>query len=78
MLAGFNGDGATIRYLDPGMPNIVTEYGSCSEDRPGNYNACWGSVQTTNDSAKQYAWRSGVTLWCAFHHGSNATWVTWG
>jgi beta-galactosidase len=70
-VSGYNGDGATL-YMNPVKPNIVTEYGSCTEDRPGSFNACWGNVQITSDSANQFAWRSGVTLWCAFHHGSNA------
>ncbi len=70
--AGFNGDGATL-YISPAMPNMVTEYGSCQEDRPGTYTACWGSsLQTADDSAVEYPWRSGISLWCAFHHGSNA------
>ena len=69
-VAGFNGDGA-INYINPAMPNMVTEYGSCLENRPGTYTACWFQLQTQNDSAVQYPWRSGVALWCAFHHGSN-------
>ena len=71
-VAGYNGDGAVL-YLNPAWPSMVTEYGSCAEDRPGNYTACWGDMvtQTQNDSPIQYAWRSGVALWCAFHHGSN-------
>ncbi len=69
-VAGYNGDGATL-YINPGFPNMVAEYGSCTENRPGNYTACWGSLQVTNDSPDQYAWRSGASLWCGFHHGSN-------
>jgi beta-galactosidase len=71
-VAGYNGDGAVL-YLNPAWPSMVSEYGSCTEDRPGNYTACWGDMvtQTQNDSPIQYAWRSGVALWCAFHHGSN-------
>ena len=71
-VAGYNGDGASL-YINPGFPNLVAEYGSCKEDRPGNYNACWGSdLQLSGDSTIQYAWRSGVALWCGFHHGSNS------
>ena len=69
-VAGFNGDGA-INYINPAMPNLVAEYGSCVENRPGAYTACWFQLQTQNDSPIQYAWRSGAVLWCAFHHGSN-------
>jgi len=78
-VAGVNGDGATIStYQNPGVPTLVTEYGSCSENRPGNYNACWGSVQTVNDSAIQYPWRSGVVLWCGFHYGDYTNYGTTG
>jgi hypothetical protein len=69
-VAGFNGDGA-INFINPGMPNLVAEYGSCTENRPGNYTACWFQLQTQNDTVIKYAWRSGAALWCAFHHGSN-------
>jgi hypothetical protein len=70
-VAGYNGDGAS-KYLNPGFPSIVAEYGSCKENRPGNYDACWGGdLQTQNDDAVQYAWRAGVALWCGIHHGSN-------
>ena len=68
-VAGFNGSGATD-FLNPSYPNMVTEYGSCQESRPGTYDPCWGSVQTTNGSPTQYPWRGGAALWCAFHHGS--------
>jgi hypothetical protein len=77
-VAGVNGDGASIAtYMNGtgGVPTLVTEYGSCSENRPGNYNACWGNVQNTNDTANQYAWRCGIVLWCGFHYG---TWSSYG
>ena len=71
-VAGYNGDGATL-YINPGFPNMVTEYGICREDRPGTYDACWGtSLQVSNDSPIEYAWRSGASHWCGFHYGSNA------
>jgi hypothetical protein len=69
-VAGYNGDGATL-YMNPGFPSMVAEYGSCKENRPGNYDACWLQVQTTNDSPNQYPWRAGIAIWCGFHHGSN-------
>lgn len=73
-VAGLNGDGATnvagFTFVNPGIANMVTEYGSCGEDRPGSLDACWGDVQTTNDSANQYAWRSGISLWAGFHYSS--------
>jgi beta-galactosidase/beta-glucuronidase len=69
-VAGFNGGGATD-FINPSYPNMVTEYGSCQESRPGTSDPCWGSLQTTNGKPTQYAWRGGAALWCAFHHGSN-------
>ncbi len=72
-VSGYNGTGAST--LNPSVANMVTEYGSCYENRPGYYAPCYGSVQTqmqNGDSVPiQYAWRGGVALWCAFHHGSD-------
>jgi hypothetical protein len=65
-VAGYNGDGARL-FLNPGIPSVVSEYGSTVSDRPGRYEAGWGDLQT-----EQYAWRSGQALWCAFDHGSIA------
>ncbi len=67
-IAGYNGDGAT-RDKDPGIPNMVSEYGSCVTDRPGDYDACWTSH--IKDGEKP-AWRSGHAIWCGFDHGSIA------
>jgi hypothetical protein len=65
-VVGYNGDGATL-FLNPGIPNVVSEYGSTVCDRPGQYEPGWGDLQT-----EQFAWRSGQALWCAFDHGSIA------
>lgn len=72
-VAGYNGDGAIIPdFQNPGIPNIVTEYGSeISSDRPGEYNAKWGCIEQ-NEGHKGYPWRSGQVSWCAFDHGSIA------
>jgi len=67
-IAGYNGDGATL-YRNPGMPNMVSEYGSCVTDRPGDYTPCWSSH--LKDGEKP-AWRSGHAIWCGFDHGSIA------
>ena len=67
-IAGYNGDGAT-RDRDPGIANMVSEYGSCVSDRPGDYTACWTSH--LNDGEKP-EWRSGHAIWCGFDHGSIA------
>lgn len=63
-LAGYNGDGASI-FTDPGIPNFVSEYGSVVSDRPGEFRDRYGDGVETD-----YPWRSGKSLWCAFHHGS--------
>ena len=68
-VAGFNGDGTG--YPDPGMPNLVTEYGSTANvARPGNYAPTWGNLDVTNNLPTQYAWRSGVAKWCMFDYPS--------
>lgn len=63
-LAGYNGDGAAI-YMNPGFPNFVSEYGSTVAYRPGEFIPSF-----TDGTEKNFAWRSGKSLWCAFHHGS--------
>jgi beta-galactosidase len=63
-VAGYNGDGAAL-YPDPGFPSMVTEYGSFVEDRPGESGARY-----TDGTETPHPWRSGVALWCGFHHGS--------
>lgn len=67
-IAGYNGDGATL-YRDPGFPNMVSEYGSCVTDRPGEYTPCWSSHLKGGEKP---AWRSGHAIWCGFDHGSIA------
>ena len=67
-IAGYNGDGATL-YRDPGFPNMVSEYGSCVTDRPGEYTPCWSSHLKNGEKP---AWRSGHAIWCGFDHGSIA------
>ncbi len=66
---GYNGGEAGVR--NPGVPNMQTEYGSCTDDRPGTYDGCYNSdLGVTGNLPTQFAWRSGVSIWCAFHHGS--------
>lgn len=67
-IAGYNGDGATL-YRDPGFPNMVSEYGSCVTDRPGEYTPCWSSHLKGGEKP---SWRSGHAIWCGFDHGSIA------
>ena len=75
-IAGYNGDGARL-FINPGSANVVTEYGSTMEDRPGTYAPGWGDlVDGPGDRSQpffwRYPWRSGEALWCAFDHGSIA------
>lgn len=66
---GYNGGESGIH--DPGVPNLQSEYGSCTGDRPGSYDGCYASgLDTVNNLPTKYAWRSGVSIWCGFHHGS--------
>ena len=45
-IVGYNGDGATQPdFLDPGIPNVVSEYGSTTADRPGEYDPGWGDLK---------------------------------
>jgi beta-galactosidase len=67
---GYNG-GEAWMSTPPGFPTMQTEYGSCTEDRPGNYNGCYGSLVLQGGLPVKYAWRSGISIWCGFHHGSN-------
>ena len=57
--------------LDPSRPNVVSEYGSVTAERPGEYNPGWGDLQM-NDGWKGTPWRSGQAIWCGFDHGSIA------
>ena len=64
-IAGYNGDGARL-FINPGIANVVSEYGSTISDRPGTYFPGWGDLQQT-----QYDWRSGQVMWCAFDYGTH-------
>jgi hypothetical protein len=75
-IAGYNGDGARL-FINPGIPNLVTEYSSVRAVRPGKYGPAWGNlVQGPGDKTQpyfwRYPWRSGEVLWCMFDHGSIA------
>ena len=71
-IAGYNGDGASMpEYQDPGVGNLVSEYSTRTANRPDKFDCFYGSVQTDeNGQPIRYPWRSGIALWCAFHHGS--------
>lgn len=71
-IAGYNGDGGSISdFQNPGIPSLVSEYGSTTADRPGEYEPGWGDLQK-NNAWKGCAWRSGQAIWCGFDHGSIA------
>jgi hypothetical protein len=76
-VAGYNGDGARL-FVNPGIPNVVTEYGSTMADRPGKYEPGWGDLPGTPGADKNVTgswrppWRSGEVIWCGFDHGSLA------
>ena len=77
-VAGFNGDG--LAFPDPGMPNLISEYGSPAQTRPGDYDPGWENLAVTNNMPTQYAWRSGASKWCVFDYGSQmgTTYITTG
>lgn len=69
-VAGYNGDGANIPdFKQPGIPSVVTEYGSTLADRPGEYIPGWGDL-ARDEGWKGRPWRSGQIIWCGFDHGS--------
>jgi len=71
-VSGYNGDGGIIPdFQHPAMPNLVSEYGSTTSERPGDYVPGWGHLQK-NEAWKGFPWRSGQAIWCGFDHGSIA------
>lgn len=76
-IAGYNGDGARL-FPNPGIANLVSEYGSMMVDRPGLYEPGWGDLPETPGADKtkpgswRLPWRSGEVIWCGFDHGSIA------
>jgi beta-galactosidase len=63
-VAGYNGDGARL-FVKPGIPSVVTEYGSTIADRPGKFEPGWGDLPSTPGTDKNVVgswrlpWRSG-------------------
>ncbi|MDE6158686.1 MAG: discoidin domain-containing protein [Bacteroidaceae bacterium] len=71
-IAGYNGDGATQSdFQQPGVASVVSEYGSTTADRPGEYAPGWGDLKV-DDGWRGRSWRSGQAIWCGFDHGSIA------
>ena len=78
-VAAVNGDGASLpEFQNPGVPNLVSEYGSTICDRPGEYAPGWAHLNLGPGLDKnskypwRFAWRSGEVIWCAFDHGTIA------
>lgn len=69
-IAGYNGDGAKI--TNTRMPNMVTEYGSYTSDRPGTYGPTYGDTQDPNNPAgfKLTTDSAGLAIWAGFDHGT--------
>lgn len=68
-IAFYNGDGASFK--NPGVPNFVSEYGSFSSSRPGQFVPLWGEL---GNGWERPAWRGGQAIWCGFDHGTVGGW----
>ncbi|HSV13492.1 MAG TPA: glycoside hydrolase family 2 TIM barrel-domain containing protein [Tepidisphaeraceae bacterium] len=64
-IAGYNGDGARL-FIDPGVPNMVSEYGAISKPHDA-YEPFFGELQP-----EPFPWRAGQAIWCGFDYGSIA------
>lgn len=64
-LAFYNGDGAG--FLNPGVPNMVSEYSSVTTHRPGTFEPGWADLK---DGFNRPEWRGGQVIWCGFDHGT--------
>jgi hypothetical protein len=74
-IAFYNGDGASRQeFQNPGVPNLVSEYGSTTAHRPGRFFAGWGDILTSPVEGRNPwsppVWRSGQIIWCGFDHGT--------
>ncbi len=69
-VAGYNGDGAKI--TNTWMPNMVTEYGSYTSDRPGTYGPTYGDTQDPNNATRFRLTTdsAGLAIWAGFDHGT--------
>ena len=73
-VAGYNGDGARLpQYQHPGIPSVVSEYGSHISDRGDAKTDLYDGMfnkRELNDKTPEYPWRSGQSLWCAFDYST--------
>ena len=72
-IAFYNGGGEDF-YM-PGVPNLVSEYGSTVAERPGLFTPGWTNIaekvfEGGGDPWSPPVWRSGHIIWCAFDHGT--------
>ncbi|MEU7914711.1 ricin-type beta-trefoil lectin domain protein [Microbispora bryophytorum] len=69
-IAGYNGDGGKI--TNTWMPNVVSEYGSYTSDRPGTYNPTYGDVADPSDGTRftLTTGSAGLAIWAGFDHGT--------
>jgi beta-galactosidase len=69
-VAGYNGDGGKI--TNTWMPNVVSEYGSYTSDRPGTYDPTYGDVKDPSDGTRfrLTTGSAGLAIWAGFDHGS--------
>ena len=68
-VAGYNGDGARL-FINPGIPNVVSEYGAQATPRPGTYDGHFKAKDQLTASTPEYPWRSGQVIWCGFDYGT--------
>jgi hypothetical protein len=68
-VAGYNGDGARL-FNNPGIPSVVSEYGSVTSARPGNYDGQFKPKDQMDAKTPAYPWRSGQVVWCGFDYGT--------
>ena len=68
-IAGYNGDGARL-FINPGIPNVVSEYGSVTTNRPGRYDGQFKARDQMTADTPAYPWRSGQIIWCGFDYGT--------
>ncbi len=72
-IAGYNGDGARMpEFQNPGVPNVVSEYGSHISDR-GDAKDTYDGMFRQNELSEEtpeFPWRSGQALWCAFDYST--------
>jgi hypothetical protein len=64
-IACYNGDGARL-FINPGVPNMVSEYGAISKPYD-SYEPFFGELQQ-----ERFPWRAGEAIWCGFDYGSIA------